>query len=159
LAQQVAPAARGRIVNVVPLMIPSATVVDHRVLARAALARSPDVVVAFVVLAGFQADPAIASQLIADLFHAAPATPGALAGAHAAALPRHSTLYRAGPLLRAMAMQSATAVWSTGETRERGAIRTAFTRIGEASRHGDLPALLAAYRTIAYLPPARAQFR
>lgn len=147
-----------RTVTVVPLLVPSATIVDQNTLASAAIARSADVVVSFVDWDGYRMTPGVASPRIHELFAADDdgAAPGIVARVQRW-LDRHWTLYRTHPILRARAVAAATRFWPA--LGEQAPLAHALARIEAASRAGDVRALFAAYDQIGYHPLLRRQYR
>jgi hypothetical protein len=146
-------------VEIVPLLIPSATIADQIVLARAAIALHPDMIVALIDQDGFQTEPGVASEFIRQLFDPATADVVGPTATIEHWLLEHSTLYRARTVLRAIAIDRLTRLLPISAEGEREAVHRAFDLIATAARSGDLVALDAAYRAIDYTPPARAHFR
>jgi hypothetical protein len=147
--RRLAAAYPTRRVRLSALLIPDIGVRDERLLVRAALAKSPDLIVLLPNLKGLILGRQVRMRFVRELFGAAEDLPPLERPGEGLRrlLVRHWQLFRARDELRALAV-GAVADRLPGDARsaERRAIQAAFAEIEDAASRRDVAGLLAAYR-------------
>jgi hypothetical protein len=157
VARRLAGVLPDRSVTVIPLMVPSAVIADQVLLAKVALDRSANGVVALIDWDGFRSSPGVASRRIAELFTGERDATGLVADVDRW-LDEHWTLYRMHAILRAMSLDAASHLFPA-LVYDRAPLDDALARIDDATRRGNVYILREAYWRVGYTPMMRAHYR